>query len=401
MAPERGLELADVFARHGTEAIERFGFSAHQRTVMSRVQACRSATLGGHLHVCDHCGDAKPAYNSCRDRHCPKCLATSQARWLTARLARILPVPHFHVVFTLPGLLRPLVRTNRRQLLGLFFRTVADTLKAFATDERWLGAQPGFTAVLHTWTRDLRFHPHIHCVVTAGGLSHDGTRWNKPARGANFLAPVNALAKVFRARFLEGLKSLYDDDMLYLDGPCGRLRRPRHFRARLDRLHRMRWNVYVKRPFAGAKHVFSYLGQYTHRVAISNHRLRKLDDKGVHFSTKDGSVACLEPTEFIRRFLDHLMPKRFVRIRHYGLYSPACVRGRLELARAQLPPAPESAPLSAEQARAIDFRALIIALTGQDPLLCTVCGIGTMVRSEPIAPVPLAPTSHLCRGPPR
>jgi len=404
--PTEGLEVADILARYGEQARARFRFSSDQLRTMRHLATCRTAALGGHLDICDHCGFARPSYNSCRDRHCPKCQSSKQARWLAARLVRILPVSHYHVVFTLPGLLRPLVKANRRLLLDLLFHAASDTLATVAADPKWLGGQLGVTVVLHTWTRDLRFHPHVHCVVTAGGLARDGQSWLPGRSGARILFPVGALRKVFRGKFLDELQQLVPSGNLVLDRQSAFLAYPAKRRHFFDRLYRMRWNVYAKRPFAGSRHVFAYLGRYTHRVAISNQRLVALDDAGVHFVTKDKRVTRLEPTEFIRRFLDHVLPRHFVKIRHYGLYASANVHGRLEVARALLPPEPEpepepeasgrSTPPKAKELLALDWRQLLIVVAGVDFMRCPRCGVGTLERHDLTHPWP----PNDARGPP-
>ena len=312
-APRPTLDIADIFRRHGEDAHARFKFSPEQRLVMRHIIECRTAALGGHLERCSCCEFHRPAYNSCRDRHCPKCQATRQAQWLELRLERVLPVPHYHIVFTLPGLLRPLAKRLPRTVYEILFKAASKTLIEFGTDPKWLGAQLGITAVLHTWTRDLRQHPHLHCIVTAGGLDKDAQSWIRP-RHAKILFPVHALAKAFRGKVLDAIANLemperqtanlVDDDVL---------------KRLVDRLYRSRWVVYAKRPFATTEHVFAYLGRYTHRVAISNHRIIAIDDHTVHFATKDGKSQRLPCHEFIRRFLDHVLPNHFTKIRHYGI----------------------------------------------------------------------------------
>ena len=385
-----GLEVADILTRFADEARARSPFTDPQERVLRRIVTCRTAALGGHLDECDVCGVLTPSYNSCRDRHCPKCLATHQARWIAARQLRVLPTPHYHVVFTLPGRLRALVRTNRRRCFGLLFRAASKTLLTFGRDPAWLGAQLGITAVLHTWTRDLRFHPHLHCIVTAGGLAQDTNSWIRPRHGTKLLFPVAALAKVFRGKFLDELAQLWRDGELHFSRQTQYLSDEDRFRRYLDKAHRMRWLVYAKRPFGGAKNLFAYLGRYTHRVAISNQRLVAIDDDGVHFHTKGGCIKTLDPVTFVIRFLDHVLPPRLVKIRHYGLYASANIRGRLERARQLLPepPAPEpndhTPDATPDVLVKLDLRALLIALTGKDPKRCKACGVGTLHAVENI-----------------
>ena len=377
-----GLEIADILRLHLDEARARLALTPAQLGVVQHLITCRPAALGGHLETCDHCDFSRPAYNSCRDRHCPKCQAIRQAQWVALRLTRILPVPHYHVVFTVPGHLRALIKANPGAHYEVLFRAASETLAEFAKDPKWLGAQIGVTAILHTWTRELQFHPHVHCVVTGGGLSADGTRWVQSRGGARFLFPVKALAKVFRGKVLEALRELH-----LAARSSANLADDTRFVRFIDRLYRMRWVAYAKRPFSGTSHVFSYLGRYTHRVAISNQRLVSMNEDGVRFATKDGRFATLAPLEFIRRFLDHILPSHFVKIRHYGLYASSNVKGRLAMARALLPPetsspgpeAPKSpgpAPTPSEQTAS-----LLTSLFGADFLRCPACGLGTLKRT--------------------
>jgi Putative transposase/Transposase zinc-binding domain len=326
-------EVADILRAHGAAYRQCHPLSAGQAAVMRRLAACRTAALGGHVEACDRCGYARIAYNSCRDRHCPKCQAAKRAQWLEARLERLLPVEHFHVVFTLPDSLNPLIRHNQRRLYDLLFQAAAQTLLTLAADPKRLGAQIGVTAILHTWGQNLLFHPHLHCVVTGGGLAADGSRW--VAGRANFFLPVKVLGRMFRGKFLDGLRQAHAQNELSLTGSIAELAEPRAWRRLIDRLYRQEWVVYAKRPFGGAERVFRYLGRYSHRVAISNARLLTLDNGYVSFQYKDYAddhrlkVLRLSADEFIRRFLLHVLPKRFVRIRHYGLLAGRNVHTRL------------------------------------------------------------------------
>ena len=350
------LEVADIFAAHGKAYAASCSMTAAQRRVMRDILACRTAVLGGHVDECLECGDETPSYNSCQNRHCPKCQSLAQARWIAARKARILPVPHFHVVFTLPSTLRPLANQNRKAVFDLLFSAASSTLRTFGADPRWLGGQIGLTAVLHTWTRDLSFHPHLHCIVTAGGLSPDGARWAAARRPA-FLFPVRALGEVFRARMVEGLRASYDDGTFRLAGSCAPLAERGRFVRLLDRVARTRWHVYAKPPFGGAEHVMEYLGRYTHRVGLSNQRLLHHDDRGVRFHTKDGRTATLAPHEFIRRFLD---TRSAPRIRED---PPLRAAGRRQ--RQHPPPGGDGAPRrSGTRRRPRHFAAFVTVGTG-------------------------------------
>jgi Putative transposase/Transposase zinc-binding domain len=319
------LEVADILRAHAEAYTARHPVSALQAAVMRRLVACRTAALGGHVDACGRCGYTRVSYNSCRDRHCPKCQGVKRAAWLEARLERLLPVEHFHVVFTLPVALYPLVLHHPRRLYNLLFQAASQSLLTLAADPKRLGAQLGITAILHTWGQNLLFHPHLHCVVTGGGLSPDGSRWIATRPG--YLLPVKVLARLFRGKFLAGVKEAYDAEQLSLAGSVAALAEPETFRRWLDALYRQDWVVYAKPPFGGAQQVFRYLGRYSHRVAIANSRLVALEDGQVFFRWKDYAddqrtkVMRLTADEFIRRFLLHVLPKRFVRIRHYGLLA--------------------------------------------------------------------------------
>ncbi len=331
------LEVADILRTHGDAYRSRHPVSPEQAAVMRHLVACRTAVLGGHVDACAACGFLKVSYNSCRDRHCPKCQAARRAEWLETRLERLLPVEYFHVVFTLPEQLQPLALKNRRVIYDLLFRAASQAMLQLAADPKRLGAQVGFTAVLHTWGQNLLFHPHLHCVVTGGGLSLDGTRWVPARRG--YLLPVKVLGKLFRGKFLAGLQEAYDAGELRLTGSVATLTEPAYFRELLTTLYRRNWIVYAKPPFGGPEQVYRYLGRYTHRVAISNGRLVSLENGQVRFRYKDyadGSkwkVMRLSAEEFLRRFLLHVLPKRFVVIRHYGLLASRNVSTRLKRCR--------------------------------------------------------------------
>jgi len=399
-APERprrpALEVADILHAHGAAYCTRHPPAPQQAAVMRHLAQCRTAALGGHRDACERCGFARISYNSCRDRHCPKCQAPQRQQWIETRLERVLPVAHFHVVFTLPQELNPLVLRNQAVLYGLLFQAAAQTLLTLARDRRRLGAQLGFTAILHTWGQNLLFHPHLHCVVTAGGLSPDGRQWI-PTR-QDYLLPVKVLGRLFRGKFLAGLQELYQSKHLTLRGSTTNLADPKAFGALRDRLYRTDWIVYAKPPFGGLAQVFQYLGRYSHRVAISNSRLLSMADGKVALRYKDyrdgqrWKVMILSAEEFLRRFLLHVLPKRFVRIRHYGLLAGRNVTTRLRQARSLLTPAaPESEPPPAAESQPAPesqsppgpqfaaWRQRVLAWTGQDPLRCPHCH-GPLIR---------------------
>jgi hypothetical protein len=345
---------------------------------MRAIEVCRTAVLGGHLDVCPSCDYQRPSYNSCRNRHCPKCQALPQARWIDARLERILPTQYFHVVFTLPAELRLLALRNRVAIFDLLFAAASRTLLDLGADPDRIGGQLGVTTVLHTWTRELAFHPHLHCIVTGGGLAPSGERWISARK--KYLFPVTVMANLFRGKFLDGLRRLYRDGRLDLDGHCRHLAHPAAFARLLDTLYRTAWVVYSKPPFAGPEHVYRYLGRYTHRVGISNHRLQAIDDRGVRFATKGDRTITLDPHEFIRRFLLHVLPPRFVKIRHFGLHASANATTKLHHARALIAVASVPAPATTTTRT---WQELLVALTAVDPSLCPICGTRLLQRALP------------------
>jgi Putative transposase/Transposase zinc-binding domain len=369
------LEVADILRAHADDYCQRHPLSAQQAAVVRHLRSCRTAALGGHVDACTACGYVRVSYNSCRDRHCPKCQGHQRANWLDSRLDRLLPVPYFHVVFTLPHKLNPLVLGHAKLLYDLLFRAASESVLQLAADPRRLGAQVGLTAVLHSWGSNLSLHPHLHCVVTGGGLSPDGQRWLSTRPG--FFLPVEVLGRLFRGKFLAGLRELYDAGRLRLQGSVAALADAKVFRRWLTTLYRQKWVIYVKRPFAGAKQVFAYLGRYSHRVAISNSRLVALDAGIVTFQWKDYAhgqqikLLRLSAEEFIRRFLMHVLPRRFVRIRHYGLLAGRNVPTKLARCRALLGQAPPLA--AAEPASQPNWALRVLQWTGQDPRLCPRC----------------------------
>jgi len=321
------LEVADILRASGSGFWERYGshLALQHRKVIDAITRCRTAALGGHRDRCTDCGHTAISYNSCRNRHCPKCQGNARAKWLAARSVELLPVPYFHVVFTLPRELSSLVLQNKRVLYDLLFRTSAAALIEVARDPRHLGADIGLLSVLHTWGQNLQHHPHVHCIVPAGGLSLDGDRW--VAASSRFLLPIRVLSRVFRGKFLAGLKQLQLQGKLQFHGSLLQLADQQRFRHLLRQLYSKEWVVYAKPPFGGAEHVLHYLARYTHRVAISNHRLVAFADGRVSFRWKDyahGSkqkVMTVSADEFLRRFLTHVLPRGLVRIRHFGIFA--------------------------------------------------------------------------------
>jgi Putative transposase/Transposase zinc-binding domain len=340
------LEVADVFRAHGPawRTANAGHVSLDQLKVMSAIETCRTPALGGHVERCEDCAHERIAYNSCRNRHCPKCQGVAARQWLADREAELLPVPYYHVVFTLPAALGALAFANKAVVYDLLFRAAAETLTTIAADPKHLGARIGFTAVLHTWGSALTHHPHVHVIVPGGGLSPDGERWIACKRG--FFLPVRVLSRLFRRLFLDGLAALCDAGRLAFFGDLAPLADKDAFDAALAPLRRSEWVVYAKRPFAGPQAVLAYLARYTHRVAISNSRLLALGDAGVAFEWKDYRIKgrdrlktmTLDAGEFIRRFLLHMLPSGFHRIRHYGLVAGALRARNIERARQLLAP---------------------------------------------------------------
>jgi hypothetical protein len=378
------LELADIVRAHGDAYARQHRLVPVQHRALRAIRACRTAALGGHQERCDHCGAVRIRYNSCRNRHCPKCQTLTKEHWLAARKADLLPIPYFHVVFTLPHDLNALAQGNPRVLYALLFRAAADTLLTFGRDPRHLGGTLGVTAILHTWGQTLTQHLHLHCLVTGGALAADGSRWigGRPS----FLFPVRAMATVFRAKYLAGLQRAFDDGALTFAGGTVHLADRRAFIGFLGQLQAVDWIVYAKRPFAGPHQVLDYLGRYTHRVALSNDRLVRFDDDVVQFRWKDYAdhdrrkVMVLAVDEFLRRFCLHILPRGFLRIRHFGLLAnrrkhAALARCRHLLDQPAPPPAPpESVP------------ALVQRLTGLDLTRCPVCARGRMIGTAILPP---------------
>lgn len=355
------LEVADILREHGTGFIERnrSWLSWLHIKILLAIQRCRTAALGGHVDECVHCEDRVTSYNSCRNRHCPKCQANARDRWLAERSKELLPVPYVHVVFTLPHELAPLAYQNKRVVYDLLFKASAATLLELAGDPKHLGAEIGFLSVLHTWGQTLQHHPHVHCVIPAGGPSLDYTRWVHS--NEKFFLPVKVLRKVFRGKFHQALKHAFNEYKIRFYGDLEYLNDPKRFRSFLRPLFRKHWIVYCKPPFGGPQYVLQYLARYTHRVAISNHRLVSLIDGKVTFHWKDYAhghqqkLMTLDVDEFLRRFLLHTLPRRFVRIRFFGFLARR-KRGRLlplcrGLLSATPPPALSTAPTGVQLQR--------------------------------------------------
>jgi len=394
--PHQGPEVADVFRRYGDAYRQQHGatLSTAQHRVMTAIELCRTAALGGHLEQCDACGHQRIAYNSCRNRHCPKCQSLAQAAWLERRCSELLNTTYFHVVFTVPEPVAAIAYHNKVVVYDILFRAAAETLRTIAADPKHLGAEIGFFAVLHTWGQQLLYHPHLHCVVPGGGLSPDGSRWVSCRRPRFFLS-VRVLARLFRRLFLEYLKTAFDSGTLEFFASLQPLRDRRTFLRFLNPARTAEWVVYAKPPMAGPKQVLEYLGRYTHRVAISNNRLVGIDDGVVRFRWKNyragGRVKTmtLAADEFIRRLLLHVLPDGFQRIRHYGFLANRSRQQKLDRCRQLLAMPPPEVPTS----QAEDYRDRYQQLTGQSLKACPACGDGRMVIRETFGPAKTGPTA--------
>jgi hypothetical protein len=395
--PRESLEVADIFRARG--AAWRKANAGHlslgQLKVMSAIERCRTAALGGHVVRCEHCAHIQIAYNSCRNRHCPKCQGAAAKDWLAARQAELLPVAYYHVVFTLPAPCADIAYQNKAEIYGLLFKAAAETLLRLAADPRHLGARIGLTAVLHTWGSALMHHPHVHCIVPGGGISPDGKRWISCRPG--FFLPVRVLSRLFRRLFLDKLAAAHEAGHLRFFNDLAHLQDRDAFTDLLAPLRKVEWVVYAKRPFAGPEAVLAYLSRYTHRVAISNSRLVRLDHNGVTFKWKDyrakgrnpWTTMTLAPSEFIRRFLIHVLPSGFHRIRHYGLFANGARAENLAQARQLLDVKPQQGEID---------RTAETDETADPSFACPSCG-GPMIIIETFEPG-YTPWRHPPRAPP-
>jgi hypothetical protein len=379
------LELADVFKALDTDRsrTDPQSLNSQQRRALRDIIQCRTAALGGHVEQCTQCSHEQIAYNSCRNRHCPKCQAAARKEWTQKRAAELLPVEYFHVVFTLPEQLSPLALQNKRVIYGLLFQAASETLLKIAGDPKHLGASIGFLAVLHTWGQTLQHHPHLHCVIPGGGLSPDHSRWISCRKG--FFLPVKVLSRLFRGKFVAYLKAANEQGRLGFHGQSKHLAEGDHFASLLKEVSNLEWVVYAKSPFGGPVQVLKYLARYTHRVAISNQRLVSLSEGEVTFRWKDyadGNAVkemTLDVREFTRRFLLHVLPRGFVRIRHYGLLANRCRSERLGRCRKLL--AHSANRTSLEAASVISDEC-----TEHESKLCPVCREGRMTKIQKLEP---------------
>jgi Putative transposase/Transposase zinc-binding domain len=376
MSPQ--WEVADIIRRFGEEFQQRYPVNNYQWRILNALKNCRTAAMGGHVYACNQCGALHFAYNSCRNRHCPKCQAIEREAWIIARQAELLPVPYYHVVFTIPHQLNDLCRHNEAWMYNLLFKAAWQVLQSFAANPKWLGAKTGATMVLHTWGQNLELHPHVHCIVPGGGLTADG-EWKSSQVNGKFLFPVAAMRKVFRAIFLKAVfKALKKETLLLPDDfPQGN-----DFRRWRQKLYGKNWVIYAKRPFPGPQAVIEYLGRYTHKVAISNHRLLEIGEKKVGFSYKkysqDGKKLKMEldGVEFLRRFCLHILPKGFRRMRHYGILSNALKTKALVAARKSIQTLP---PQQAQLTRSEQRMAAVVKLLGHSRDTCPHCKEGKLL----------------------
>ena len=375
--------MADVIREAAGRYEERYGLSVEHRRIVRDLTRCRTAALGGHKRVCDRCGHEHISYNSCRNRHCPKCQAQARARWLDDRVQDLLEVPYFHNVFTVPEAIGPRALYNRRPVYGILFRAMAETLLTIGRDPKHLGAEIGFVAMLHTWGQRLQLHPHVHCVVPGGGFSPDATHWI-PCRGPHFFLPVRVLSRLFRGKFLALLGEAHEEGRLRFPGRLSLLQVPENWSRWLAELKVKEWVVYAKPPFGGPRQVLKYLARYTHRVAISNQRLLGLEDGKVTFEYKDYArgnrvrTMRLDSVAFLRRFLLHTIPSGFMRIRHYGFLANRVRRQKLAHARRLLRESGVPERLAEPEPRDPSAK--------EDPWHCPACRAGHLVLVGSVAP---------------
>lgn len=369
-------EIQDVFRKFGDDYREKYKIPLGHYKAMRSIENCRTSQLGAHVDECTSCGYQKISYNSCRNRHCPKCQSFVKEKWLEERRQDLLPIQYFHVVFTIPDTLNELCLRNQEVMYKLLFKASSETLLELSQDIKYLGAQIGFSSILHTWGQNLMYHPHVHCIVTGGGLDNRNRYFVHSKKG--FFIPVKVLSDKFRKKFLALLKNAYYSDKLKFYGKISDLDGS-EFRQVIDSEYKKKWVVYCKKPFGNATHVLKYLGRYTHRVAISNHRIRKIEGRQIFFEWRDykdsnkKKVMVLDGVEFIRRFMLHILPRKFVKIRHYGIVSNRNRKTKLKISKKLLH--------SVKEER-LNKRELILKLIGLDIEKCPCCGEETMKRNK-------------------
>ena len=395
MRASRGTEVADIFRQYGPEYRESHQLSRSQRRVMGAIEDCRTSALGGHKHKCDNCEHIEISYNSCRNRHCPKCQCLKKEKWIEARAEDLLPIQYVHVVFTIPAELNLLVLRNQKVMYNILFRSVSETLIELSNDPKHLGARIGFIGILHTWGQNLMAHPHIHCVVTGGGLSAGGGRWVSSRE--KFFIPVRVMSSLFRGKFLAYLKDSFESGDLIFPGGIGHPKDVHTFEGFRGRLYHKKWVVYCKPPCSGPEGVLQYVSRYTHRIAISNNRILNVEDGKVSFLWRDYAdneklkIMVLDAGEFIRRFLLHVLPDGFVKIRHYGVLANRTRKYHIALCR-------ELLGASQVETKSKDipetWQEHLLRVSGVDVMKCPVCKKGRMVTVEILYPL-------RCNGPPK
>ncbi len=380
------IEVGDIFRQYGAAYRKSRKLPLQSLKAMSAIESCRTSALGGHVDECDSCGHLRHSYNSCRNRHCPKCQSLAKERWLEARKKELLPVSYLHGVLTIPYELNPIALRNQKEIYDILFKSGTETLRELGFDPKHLGAEIGIIAILHTWGQNLMDHPHLHCIVPCGGLSEDGKKWLMPKKSTGkkkFFVHVNVVSDLFKKKFLYYLKGLYLRGKLKFVGKIKDLGKRQEFEKLCDNLYKKRWITYLKKPFGGPEQVVEYLGRYTHRVAISNERIIRLEDDRVTFSYRDyrdgkkNKQITLDVFEFIRRFLLHILPFKYFKIRYYGLFSNRNRKKKIKICKQIL----GSLNIDKEESlKAESWEELLFRLTGKDPRICPCCGKGRMVR---------------------
>lgn len=377
------LELQDILEQFGPDYRKNHPLPLNQLKAMKAIESCRTSNLGGHVDECDSCGHVRVSYNSCRNRHCPKCQGLAKEQWLRERDRDLLEVGYFHVVFTVPNSLNPIALQNQKVFYSLLFKAASETIAELSRDPKYLGAEIGFISVLHTWGQNLMDHPHVHSIVPGGGLSFDGTRWISSRK--KFFIPVKILSRKFRGKFLAFFKEAYQDGLLKFYGKIEPLSGKLNFQKLIDDLYKTDWVVFCKKPFKSPWHVLRYLGRYTHRVAISNQRIVSLQNGQVTFMWRDykddnkTKLMTIDASEFIRRFLLHVLPSRFVKIRHYGILGNRNRNRKLRLCQ-------RLTFSKSREVQKLSSAMLLFKLTGLDLRVCPSCGTGTMIRKLSLDP---------------
>jgi len=389
MRSER-IEVGDIFRQFGALYQQEHRLPLDHKKAMDAIESCRTKVLGGHIDVCEECGFERISYNSCRNRFCPKCQNLKREQWVLDREKHLLPITYYHIVFTIPDDLNRLCLVNQKVMYDILFKSASETISDLAKDEKHIGGKVGFVCVLHTWGQNLMHHPHLHCIVTGGGLSNDGTRWVNPKKTTpkkDFFIHVNVISDLFKKKFLAYLKQAYQSGELKFVGKIKPLANKAQFQALIDKLYNKKWVTYCKKPFGGPEKVIRYLGRYSHRVAISNNRIVKLEDGNVTFKWRDyrdgdkNKLMTISAFEFIRRFLLHILPKGYFKIRYYGLLSSRNLGTNLELCKRLL----NVAAKIAEQADKLSWDELMFELFGIDVWLCPRCQKGRLVLKHMIA----------------